>query len=104
MHHSVWTKDEVNAVQITHLAPKHWTGTVAYAIAQTLRFSFDLIAGFKASPTDLCVAGWWRGKGGPLTRLVAWLFSWCSTACRMRPCGKQHQAWLMHSLLYRLTG
>ncbi|GAB5029891.1 alternative oxidase [Nannochloropsis oceanica] len=46
-HHSVWTKEEVESVQITHLPPADWTSRVAYGLAQTLRFSFDLLAGFK---------------------------------------------------------
>ncbi|EWM30635.1 alternative oxidase [Nannochloropsis gaditana] len=46
-HHSVWTKEEVENVEVTHLPPADWTSRVAYTIAQTLRFSFDVLAGFK---------------------------------------------------------
>jgi len=30
-----------------HIKPQQWTSRVAYGLAQTLRFSFDLLAGFK---------------------------------------------------------
>lgn len=47
MEHPVWTSSEMSTVEITHVDPVTFGDRAMYGISQTLRWGFDLIAGFK---------------------------------------------------------
>ena len=45
--HPIWTKEETNNVQINHRKPKGLTDWAAYGSVSLMRFSFDLLSGYK---------------------------------------------------------
>ncbi|CAM9340053.1 unnamed protein product [Sphacelaria rigidula] len=52
MPHEIWTADEVNSIKVTHKEPEEVVDHVALRGVQTLRFAFDLLAGFKTGVVD----------------------------------------------------
>lgn len=47
MPHEVWSKDELESVQLTHVPAKDLTDKVSYGLSQIVRFVFDKATGYK---------------------------------------------------------
>ena len=47
MPHPIWTEKEVHDVKITHLTPSTYGDAFANFFIQSLRFSFDIMSGYK---------------------------------------------------------
>ncbi|XP_022090854.1 alternative oxidase, mitochondrial-like [Acanthaster planci] len=45
--HPIWSDKELHSVEITHKPPQGFVDWFAYTCVQTLRFSFDLLSGYK---------------------------------------------------------
>mmetsp|Transcript_26138 Transcript_26138/g.85950 ORF Transcript_26138/g.85950 Transcript_26138/m.85950 type:complete len:524 (-) Transcript_26138:520-2091(-) len=45
--HSVWSEEEIYAVQKTHVDPKDTADSIAYRAVQTARWMFDTLSGYK---------------------------------------------------------
>ncbi|XP_033624965.1 alternative oxidase, mitochondrial-like isoform X2 [Asterias rubens] len=45
--HPIWSEREVQGVEVTHKKPEGFVDWFAYSCVQTMRFSFDLISGYK---------------------------------------------------------
>lgn len=50
--HPVWSKEEAESVAITHKPPKDISDRLALSTVKLLRFSFDVLAGFKTGRHD----------------------------------------------------
>lgn len=60
MPHPVWTEQEVKTVHVTHLDPANLGDRFANAFIKTLRFSFDIMSGYKKVFP-------WQEQDSPLT-------------------------------------
>jgi len=47
--HPIWTKQETLGIEITHREPKGFVDWAAYSTVSLMRFSFDLLSGYKKS-------------------------------------------------------
>lgn len=45
--HCIWSKDELESVKVTHRAPETFGDRFVLNLSKTLRWGFDLVAGFK---------------------------------------------------------
>lgn len=52
MQHQIYSKEELNAVKITHKKIETWHDRLAYVAIRTLRFVFDNLTGYVHEPSN----------------------------------------------------
>eukprot|EP00752_Nemacystus_decipiens_P014348 g12765.t1 len=52
MPHGIWSEEEVNNIQVTHKEPEEAVDHIAFRGVRALRWTFDVLAGFKTGVVD----------------------------------------------------
>jgi hypothetical protein len=69
--HEIYSKEELQAIKITHKKFETWHDRVAYAAVRTLRFGFDTFTGYvHASPKSKSAQGKTMNEKQWLRRII----------------------------------